>query len=493
MGPTYIEPFESGNFGYLPWAAEVNPGTYSPPKRYYNELFDTYINVCGDSTVISVHGVPNGGFVEVTPFAQTYANYAASFREGSFLRRLSHFFSLNGTMWAQKDFGKWLNGGNRCPEGTPGYEKLMPAQGVAENGAPLQRVRSVAGAMLSTNLFHFDREQNSVVFDQSILEMNFESQRSKNQLAKRGGFQILSPSDHIEVYKNGAGDILLIGKDAISWSTADRSASFGAQFVLDEHGRAISGKTAFMVRVGNIGQHPLLKSSGNIVAYVDSLNESDIPSAEEPLPINEVLGVYGYSYVGNNLGINADESVADHFKHVAVAYEISYTRWNTSRGIDTKRRDDISERLMYSAAEQYYIASAAYLSIGNLPSARSMLDDMSRCLNAAGVKYSNEVQIIEKALSRLIERSHKRNSAPPRPGGTSTVGGLAIVNETGSTATQGASHYTQALQIAGFRNILLSTKVYQAQSSTMAHPPATCPAWSPFNSTFLETSVQNVL
>jgi len=402
MAPAYIEPIKSENFGYLPWA-EWDPNTFDPitkpPERYFNTIFDTYKEVCGDSTA------------DTTPFITMYANYAGSFENGSFWRRLSYFspFNWNKTRWVHNDVKSWLGGGRRCPEGTPGYEKFMPQSQDA-------RLRSVAKAMLATGIFHFDSEKNTVVFDEEILDLDFDSERASRRLAAGAGFREIRPDDPTRVYRNGTGDLLIIGRESISWGSADNLANLGVRIVVNDDAVSSTAVEVFLLRKGAGSEHPLLEHAEEAATYIDEISDYLIPGRGSHLPLGEIMAAFGYSYSGSE-----DPSVVgDYFLRAAMNYEFAAGRWLAEA--DGDQSEGIRRVLLYKAAEQYYLAVVAHLAAGNFTTAASMLDQMGYHLSKIGVDYEAKLRMVERALGGLSERSYRRNTGGPQ-GGNGILGG----------------------------------------------------------------------
>jgi len=440
VGPEYIEPVQNQYFGYLPWA-ELNESDLSPstnvPEKYYNELSDTYSGICGDSNVISVRGQPDGRFVQTTPFIETYANYAASFRDGSFLRRLSYLFSWNGNRWVKNDFAAWLDGGRMCAEGTPGYEKFMP-QG--EDAMP----RSVAQALLGTRIFHYDSEKRRIVLDENTMDLDFDSERAKRRLASQAGFREIRPDDPVNVYRNEAGDLLVIKRQAITWSSAENRANIGAHFgssddalsehiFADHHSRA--DVEVLLVRNGTGSEFPLLENVEKILAYIDGIEGDLIPDENRQLPLEEVLAAFGYNYSGRGDAT----AVGDYFYRVAMNYEMAAGMWVAPKS--EAQEADVRSILSYNAAEQYYLAAAVSLATGRFITATSMLGQMEQHLRKAGIDFDEELKKIEGAISRLNERSYRRNSGGPRnSGGVAGGSGEEITSAESAAASTGAAY-----------------------------------------------------
>ncbi len=487
MGSEGVRAAEPGpeNFMYLPWA-DVDRQTSRrlpvPPARYDAEISNAYKSTCGGNNLP----------------ANIYAAYAGSFRDGPFRkgawgRRMSYARDAlggNGAQWAQADFTTWLDGGRRCEEGSPGYNRFVLTQrafaGVSSSVSRhvQESMRLATQSMLDTRLFHYSRRRNRILFDGSVLNMHQEKgwltsdRRLRNRLADRGGFEELMSRNSYGFYRNREGDDLVLGDNYILWGTFSPAVSFAAQFVKGEDNRQTVSGQALVIRNGQGIWHPVVEHAGDVLAYLRELETRETPISEKPLSLSEVLGRYGYLYLGNGSGKKAGET----FKRAAMTYESVGRIWSMDE-IGVSGGVAITNRLWYRAAEQYYLASAVYVAMGEFSSAGGMLHDMTRCLIMAGIEYSDKVQKIETAVAKLGSNHNGRNSAPPRAGGGqavaggSSVTGLAETGETSSGAASGASPYSRALPVTPQGRLARAAGFFISRSRVMAQYRAPRHAW----------------
>lgn len=430
------------NLENLPWANMSDAETFTADgqltKKYYDAYSDeaklTYNAVCDKNTKKSVKDT---GIL----FNTAYSNYAGTFKAFPFWSGRFLSYKLlgwrNRAEWVHEDFRKYLDEGRMCPEGTLGYENFMPKDQDANAREAVKRM------LTSMPLFHLDRAVDEIVFMADIFSVNFDSQRAKRELAERVGFKEINPKDPTNVYRNDAGDILVISRESISWSTAGKRlqsiqlrsfdstgnlATVGAHFVLGEGKKAQSGVAASLVRKGNGKGHPLFEHADKIVFYIKDIIESDrVPGGGGvPLPLEEVFSAFGYTYSGGD----RPREVADHFKRIAMDYEMAAAKWyKTSVNGKEKQSADIARALLYNASEQYYFAAAAYIAGGDFETAQTTLAYIGKNRRLIGIGREKEelfIQLfnqVDAALEKLNSSSHKKSGWGPHNDSSAMSGG----------------------------------------------------------------------
>ncbi len=458
MVQTNVEQVSSENFGYLPWAT-LDPQTLAPPTvppvRYFNELYAVYDDVCGGAT-----GPSDPAFIS------TYANYAGSFASGALKRRFFYGISLDRSAWAGSDFGRWLDGGKMCAEGSPGFESHMPLR-TAVNEGIYERLRGAAKAMLPVDFFGFEQGKERPVFYASIANIDYTSPGKRRTFAGTSGFAEVYPSESTGVYRNGSGDFLVMGTEEISWTPKDRMAHFGGRLVVGKDGWVVGSEDVFVVRKGTGAVHPLFEHAEEAVRFIDGLEGDSVPRRSRPLPVGEFLEAFGYRYVGNGSAAAA----SGYFKNIALDYEAASRKWFTMKG--GAYGEVVVGEMLYNSSEQYFLAAAAYLANGEYTTAMSMIEQMRSQMLNAGIKYDDKmVKGLEGAIDRLMDRSYRSRSGPPKNGGV-PVGGLMdsgeMISSAGPSAANvsGMSTIRTPNAVAGFLNSLrlyLSWQIPSAQA-----------------------------
>lgn len=457
MGPTYVEPVQSENFSHLPWAT-LDPQTLTPvttpPVSYYNELHGVYDEVCG------------GAAAPTDPaFASTYADYAGSFGKGASGRRFSYMLSLDGRGWAINDFARWLDGGRRCPEGSPGFESHMPLR-TEVNRDIYDRLRGVAKATLPLKIFFFEQGIERPAFDAGIVGIDYSSSSKRESFAKRSGFAEVHPSEPTGVYRSGSGDFLVMGSQEISWTPKSNMAHFGGRLMVGKDGRVIGSEDVFVVRKGAGTAHPLFEHAEEAVEFINGLEGDGVPRRSRPLPVGEVLESFGYRYVGNGSAAVASEV----FKNIALDYEMASRKWFTVKS--GTRGEGVVGELLHNSSEQYFLAAAAYLANGEYTTSISMIEQMRSQMQHAGIKYDDQmIRKLEKAVDALMDRSYRSRSGPPKNGGV-PVGGLMDSGEAVPSAGPSTANVSRmsAIRVPSADFCFLnSLRLYLSWQAPLAH------------------------
>jgi len=391
---TYIDTdSRSVSSNYLVALEDLNWPLSDAKPVFYVANRDIYSDVCGTA----LHNGDSNG-----PYLETLTKYAASLNKVGWFDRLLFLFSSNTEAWLQKHFKEFLSGGRNCPEGTPGYEKFMLAGDQ----------RPMAKALLASGVFHFDRVTESVGLDDKVSRGDLRPPGSRAKIARQAGYFPLSSEYSNNIFRNSAGDTLMISDNHISWNPNDHTMTFGASFALDEKGNPEDLEIISLIK-NNAMDGPTFPTRAEAIAdYLAGIYKAQALNAETPTTLEGVLKIFGYTYKGSaSAGV-----VASHLKNVASEYDRAYISASAKKSRLGMPRGQEANTLLHTAAESYYLAAAAHIAKGDFIHAYSMFQDMASFLTVMGVDYSTHIHRIDGRLLSLRTRPVSSNGDKPREG-----------------------------------------------------------------------------
>jgi len=364
-----------------------------------NDLEAVYLDVCGPSLE---------GDAKTASLAASTLN---DFREsiGGFADRISYIFARDRRRWLEGRFLSYLDDGRNCPESTPGYQKNIPG-GSADPGFT-EFVRDV---IMPSHILAFERGKGFVI-DRSILGMDFDD---------AGGIAKLfsPPSAEAPISEMDEPDLMILWSAAPpdeSYGEVERVQMLGAMELLPEFYGEVDdrrflaiesnylsrggGSYRFMggivVTPGKGRAYPVdavsfavwrekklftifIEENGEqLAAYIEGLRGKPLPTRENPLPLEDILGAMGYSFSHNAIRkIGGDYYARFPAGEIMLKFELemikAYERFAKNRRDEDDQWYLIHDAAREPAAEHMLIAAIAAISIGDARSAAKLLQSL---------------------------------------------------------------------------------------------------------------------